>query len=136
MRLSQTCGHALRALDHLAAGGGGKPVASGTIAEERGLPESYLMKALKPLVSAGLLRSLRGPNGGYSLARPLSKITLLEVVEAVDGPLRGEAPSVGEAGDGVDSRLRAVCERVAGDVRRRLRQVRLSDLAGKSRGGR
>jgi Rrf2 family protein len=131
MRLSQTCGHALRALDHLAARGGGKPVASGTIAEERGLPERYLIKVLKPLVSAGLLRSLKGPNGGYSLARPLAKITLLEVVEAVDGPVRGEAPPVGEGQDRLNSRLATVCERVAGEVRHRLGQVRLSNLAGK-----
>ena len=98
MRLSLTCGHALQALAYLAARGGGKPVASGTIAEARGLPEVYLAKALKALVSAGLPRSQKGPNGGYSLARPASRVTLLEVVETVDGPVRGEAPGVGEDG--------------------------------------
>jgi Rrf2 family protein len=131
MKLSLTCGHALRALDYLAARAGGKPVASGTIAEARGLPERYLAKALKPLVSAGLLRSVKGPNGGHSLARPLSRVTLLEVVEAVDGPIRGEVPSVGKDGDDLDPRLAAVCDRLAGEVRRRLGRVRLSDLAGR-----
>ena len=91
------------------------------------------MKVLTPLVSAGVLRSLKGPNGGFRLARAASQITLLEVVEAVDGPLRAEAPRVAGVRDGLDPRLEGVCERVAEEVRRRFGQVRLSDLAGKTR---
>jgi Rrf2 family protein len=127
MKLSQTCVYALHALEYLAARGDGGPATARDIAEERGLPGEFLSKALVPLVRAGLLVSLRGPNGGFRLARPASRITLLEVVEAVDGPVRGAAPRVGV----LDARLRAVCERVADLVRRRLGQVRLSDLAGK-----
>jgi Rrf2 family protein len=131
MRLSHTCVYALHALEHLASEGGGRPVTARDIAEARGAPERYLMKVLTPLVSAGVLRSLKGPNGGFRLARAASQITLLEVVEAVDGPLRAEAPRVAGVRDGLDSRLEGVCERVAEEVRRRLGQVRLSDLAGK-----
>jgi Rrf2 family protein len=131
MRLSHTCVYALHALGHLATDGGGRLVTARNIAVARGVPERYLMKVLRLLASAGLLRSLKGPNGGYSLARPLSRIRLLEVVEAVDVSVRGEAPSVGEDRDSLDPRLAAVCERVAGEVRRRLGQVRLSDLTAR-----
>jgi Rrf2 family protein len=127
MKLTRGCGYALHALEYLAALGDGGPATARDIAEERGLPGDFLSKALVPLVRAGLLVSLRGPGGGFRLTRPASRISLLEVVEAVDGPLRGEAPRVGV----LDARLRAVCERAADLVRRRLGQVRLSDLAGR-----
>src|SRR5258708_958355 len=70
----------------------GAPVASHTIAREHGIPERFLLKVLNPLVSAGILSSLKGPHGGYRLARTASDITLLEVIEAVEGTIRGEAP--------------------------------------------
>ena len=131
MRLTLGCVYALHALEHLAAQGDGGPATARHIAEERGLPGDFLSKALQPLVRAGLLRSEKGPNGGFRLARPASPISLLEVVEAVDGPLRAEAPRVAGVRDGLDPRLEGVCERVAEEVRRRFGQVRLSDLAGK-----
>lgn len=49
------------------------------------LPAPYLTKQLQALVAAGLLRSTRGPNGGFALARPLERITMLDVVEAIEG---------------------------------------------------
>src|SRR5437879_13666166 len=69
-----------------------KPVASHHIAKARGIPERFLLKVLKPLVSARVLHSIKGPNGGYRLARSASDISMLEIIEAVDGPLRGMAP--------------------------------------------
>jgi Rrf2 family protein len=85
----------------------------------------------RQLVSAQLVQSFKGPNGGYRLARPAARITLLEVVEAVDGPIRGEAPLASRSPDPLDARLQEVCEEVAGLVRRRLGRVRLADLTGK-----
>jgi Rrf2 family protein len=131
MRFSNASTYAVHALAHLAAAGPDHRVASHDIARARGIPERFLLKVLRPLVSAQLVRSLKGPHGGYQLARPATDVTLLEVVEAVDGPLRGEAPVWGPNRGGLDARLREVCEEVAGLVRRRLGRVRLSDLAGK-----
>jgi Rrf2 family protein len=132
MKLSHASGYALRALTYLARHDGGILVASQTIAEAEGLPERFLLKTLKPLVSARVLLSLRGPNGGYRLARPARSITLLDVVEAVDAPLRGRADAVGgEEHARLDRRLQAVCDAVAEGVRRRLAEVSLADLAGK-----
>src|SRR5262245_45980689 len=111
VKLSSAGGYALAALVHLAKGGG-RLVASHDIAAAHGLPERSLLKCLTPLVSAGVLRSVRGPNGGYRLARPPGEITLLEVIEAVEGPVRAEVPSI-PGGEELDRRLQAVCERVA-----------------------
>jgi Rrf2 family protein len=55
------------------------------LAEFHGLPQAYLVKHLQSLVRAGILRSTPGARGGYSLARPPSEITVLDIVEATDG---------------------------------------------------
>ncbi|WP_421724177.1 RrF2 family transcriptional regulator [Bauldia sp.] len=55
------------------------------MAEFHGVPESYLLKHLKTLTASGILNSAPGPNGGYSLARPAGEISLLDVVDAVEG---------------------------------------------------
>ena len=130
MRLTHTSTYAVHALAHLAAAGEKRLVLSYDIARARGIPERFILKVLRPLVSSQLVRSLKGPHGGYRLTRPAARITLMEVVEAVEGPLRGEAPVVSQARDGLDARLQEVCEEVAGLVRRRLGRARLADLAG------
>jgi Rrf2 family protein len=55
------------------------------LAEYHGVPAAYLAKHLQALSRAGILESVQGPRGGYRLARPASAITLLDVVEAIDG---------------------------------------------------
>lgn len=107
-----------------------KPVASHHIAKARGIPERFLLKVLKPLVSARVLHSVKGPNGGYRLARAPGEISMLEVVEAVDGPIRGIAPfSNHEAESALDRRLENVCNQTAELLRKHLQKVRLTDLA-------
>jgi DNA-binding IscR family transcriptional regulator len=84
---------------------------------------------LKRLAVARLLRAAKGPAGGYRLALPAKAITLLEVVEAVDGPIRGSVPAdFATARDGLDKRLAGVYEGAAELVRGRLGKVRLSEL--------
>ena len=83
------------------------------VARARKIPERFLLKVLKPLVSARVLHSVKGPNGGYRLARPASDISLLEVLEAVDGPIRGYAPSGAENGSVPLQRKLACYERDA-----------------------
>lgn len=56
------------------------------LAEYHGVSESYLLKNLKLLVAAGLLESIPGPKGGYRLGRPAGEITLLDLVNAIEGP--------------------------------------------------
>jgi Rrf2 family protein len=130
MRLTRASSYALHAVAHMATEGEDKPVASHHIARARGIPERFLLKVLKPLVSARVLRSVKGPNGGYRLARPASKVTLLEIIEAVDGPIRGVAPLSGESHDALDTKLEAICNQAADQMRKHLGKVRLSDLSG------
>jgi Rrf2 family protein len=57
------------------------------IARKMLVPEDFLAKILKTLVDEGLVRSVRGPHGGYALARPASEINFLEIIEAIEGPV-------------------------------------------------
>jgi Rrf2 family protein len=132
MRLTRASSYALHAVVYMAAQKQNKPVASHYIAEARGIPERFLLKVLKPLVSARVLHSIKGPNGGYRLARSPSEITLLEVVEAVDGPIRGMAPLSQIEGDGhLDRKLEQICNQTAEQIRKKLQKVRMTELAGK-----
>jgi Rrf2 family protein len=130
MKLSRACRYALHALAYLARHQGRGWVASHTIAEAEGMPGGFLLKSLTPLVAVGILRSELGLGGGFRLARPARSITLLEVVEALDGPVEGEAPRVGGREHArLDARLQGVCDGAAEAVRRRLGKVSLADLA-------
>jgi Rrf2 family protein len=129
MKLSRASNYALQALAYMAGQSPGKPAASHHVAEARDIPERFLLKVLKPLVDARVLLSLKGPHGGYRLARAPKEITLLEVVEAVDGPIRSEAPEVGKnGGAALDKRLQSVCDGVAAITRQRLAKTTLAEL--------
>jgi Rrf2 family protein len=135
LTLTRACGQALRTLLSLAGQKSETSVPSHQIAAALDIPERFLLnKVLAPLVTAGVLKSTIGPHGGYQLIRPLSKITLLEVVEAVDGPLCAQVPSVnGIDTQPLDDRLEAICGKVANRVRRRWQKIRLSQLADPSK---
>jgi Rrf2 family protein len=66
----------------------GTPVRREQLAGHYGLPEAYLAKHLQAATRAGILRATPGPRGGYQLARPAADITLLDVVEAIEGSAR------------------------------------------------
>jgi Rrf2 family protein len=129
MKLSYASAYALQALIHMAALKDNPIVASHLVAQARGIPERFALKVLKPLVARGILQSLKGPNGGYRLAKPAKAITLLEIVEAEDGPVRGLAPEIG-GGEKLNRRLAEVCDAAADLTRKELAKVRLADLAG------
>ncbi len=128
MKLTRASSYALHAVAYMAQQKHDKPVASHKIAQERGIPERFLLKVLKPLVSARVLMSIKGPNGGYRLARQPSDITVLEIVEAVDGPIRGQAPPLKKNNGPLAGRLEAICNHSADQVRKHLERVRISEL--------
>lgn len=87
---------------------GDAPVPIATVAERRGIPVQFLEQLFATLRRAGLLVSQRGVKGGYRLARDAERITVLEVVQALDGRLGEEGREAGGIwADGVES-LRAV----------------------------
>lgn len=79
--LSNTGAYALRATLYLAARGGQGPVRVDEVAAALGVPRNYLSKILHVLVKRGMLRSSRGPRGGFQLALPAESVTLLQVLE-------------------------------------------------------
>jgi Rrf2 family protein len=85
--LSQTSEYALRAMIHLCGLAAKSSANSETIAARTKVPQGYLSKILRDLVLAELICSQRGPNGGFSLAKPPEEISLLDVINAVD-PIR------------------------------------------------
>jgi Rrf2 family protein len=132
MRLTRASSYALHAVAFMAGQKKDGPIASHVIAEKRGIPERFLLKVLKPLVSAQVLFSVKGPNGGYRLARPATEITILEVLEAVDGPVRGHAPmSHSDPRNALNRKLEQICNESAEQVRKTLSKIKLSDLSAR-----
>jgi Rrf2 family protein len=132
MKLTHATVYALHALAYLAKQEGDRPIASHLIARAQGIPELFLLKVLKQLTLSGVLRSLRGPNGGYCLARKPKDISLLDVVEAVEGPWRSQAPFESKGGGSLDGKLQAVCDQAGEAVRKQWQRVRVADLVGKA----
>jgi Rrf2 family protein len=133
MKLTRAASYAIHAVAYMATQNASQPVASHVIAQARGIPERFLLKVLKPLVSTRVLLSIKGPNGGYRLARSPRDITMLEIVEAVDGPIRGQAPFTPEGnsvGGYLHHRLEQICNSTADQMRKQLDKVRVSDLIG------
>jgi Rrf2 family protein len=87
LRISRKIDYGLRAMIYLASIPQEAIVPFREIARQMLVPEDFLAKILKTLVDEGLVRSTRGPHGGYALAKPAADISFLEVIEAVEGPI-------------------------------------------------
>ena len=87
MRLTMKGDYGLRAMIDLAAHDGLGPIPSADIAARQLIPEHFLDQLLVTLRRAGLLKSLRGPQGGHMLARPPATITMAEIIGALEGPV-------------------------------------------------
>jgi Rrf2 family cysteine metabolism transcriptional repressor len=87
--------YAVRALAELARRGQATPVPIGEIARARDIPVQFLEGLFATLRRAGILQSQRGVKGGYSFARPPSEITVLEIVELLEGELGSDASANG-----------------------------------------
>lgn len=88
MQITRQADYAVRAVLHLARMGNTERAATSTVAKEQNIPPSFLAKIISQLSIAGLLHTSRGARGGVTLAREPKDITLLEVVEAIDGPIQ------------------------------------------------
>ena len=95
MRVSAKVDYAVRAAVELAVAAGQGPLKGDQIAARQGMPVKFLESILSELRRAGMVRSQRGAEGGYWLARPPAEITVADIIRAVEGPLadvRGERP--------------------------------------------
>lgn len=130
MRLSARVDYALRAAAELAVGGE-RPMTAVQLAAAQQIPPKFLENILSQLRRSGLVRSQRGPDGGYWLARPAADIYLADIIRAVDGPLvgvRGERPeTLGYVGPAKS--LQDVWIALRASERAILEQVSLADVA-------
>jgi Rrf2 family protein len=131
VRVSAKADYALRACVELAAAEGSGPVKGERIAQAQEVPLKFLENILGDVRQAGLVRSQRGADGGYWLARPAAEITLADVIRAVEGPLanvRGVRPEEVEYG-GAAKALQEVWIAVRASLRSVLEEVTLADVA-------
>ncbi len=129
MRLSRTVAYALQATTHLARPDvAGTPTPCSRLAAEGKMPERFLLQVLRTLVRHGILRSTRGVGGGYSLERSPADISLLEVIEAIDGPVVPMLPDY----EGLPKESKAKLARALAGVteldRRELHSIKLAHL--------
>jgi Rrf2 family protein len=124
MRISAKVDYAIRACVELAAAGPG-PTKGDAIAKAQGIPIKFLENIMVELRNAGIVASQRGADGGYWLARPADRITLADVMRAVEGPLaavrgtrpeavvyQGSARALRDVWIAVRASLRSVLERI------------------------
>jgi Rrf2 family protein len=87
MQITRQADYAIRAVLYISKLGDTERAATSQIAKEQRIPPSFLAKIISQLSIAGLLQTSRGARGGVTLAKPADEITLLDVVEAIDGPI-------------------------------------------------
>ncbi|NLL19075.1 MAG: Rrf2 family transcriptional regulator [Clostridia bacterium] len=122
MQLTQATDYSFRVVLYLAALDPGAIVSAKDISTHENVPMRFLLKTLRSLVKAGILRSYRGPDGGYALAKQPENITLRDVIEAVEGPLYINRCFIDE--DYCSKHWTSACpvHRALGDVQRKLVQ--------------
>ncbi|HEX3654603.1 MAG TPA: Rrf2 family transcriptional regulator [Pirellulales bacterium] len=130
MKFSRTVAYGVQATLGLAQASGDRPVPCSQLAADGKLPERFLLQILRTLVTHGILQSTRGVEGGYRLSRSAAEISLLEIIEAIDGPIVATLEVNQPAASRYHARLAAVLGRVASLARRELGSVSLADLLG------
>ena len=129
MYISAKVDYAVRAMCAVAAVGD-QAVTAESLATAQGLPPKFLESILNDLRRAGLLRSQRGADGGYRLARPAKDITVADIIRPLDGPLaevRGLRPEAASY-EGAAEHLQQVWIAVRSSLRSVLEKVTLADL--------
>jgi len=130
VRVSAKADYAVRAAAELAAAAGQRPLKRDQISQAQKIPNKFLETIMLELKHAGIVKSTRGAEGGYSLARPATEISVADVIRAVDGPLanvRGERVETVEY-EGNAKALRDVWVAVRASLRRVLETTTLQDL--------
>lgn len=136
MHISSKGDYGIRALFDLAQHYGQGPVQSRDIHQRQAIDDNYLNQILLSLRKAGLIESIRGPQGGHQLARPPDQITILEALQALEGPLLPADPGRDTLtpADSIDRELtRDVWEELRAVLERYLASVTLDDLVQRKR---
>jgi Rrf2 family transcriptional regulator, cysteine metabolism repressor len=128
MKISRTVAYALQATLLLAQTDQGEAIPCSRLAADGKMPERFLLQILRNLVAHGILVSVRGVDGGYRLARDPEKLSILDVIEAMDGPVGPSLPTAsGLTGDS-RQKLEKTLSEVTQHIRRELAAVKISHL--------
>jgi Rrf2 family protein len=128
MKLSRTIAYGIHASVQLARATGRGAVPASQLARDGHLPERFLVQILRYLVTNGVLRSVCGVSGGYSLARPPAQITLRDIVESFDSPLDVCPADLGCMSRGVRSEVESTLDEASQAARAKLQNLTLADL--------
>jgi len=131
MRISAKADYAVRAVVELAAADGEKPVKAERVATAQDIPLNFLENILGELRHAGIVRSHRGAEGGFRLAKPAEQISVADVIRAVEGPLavvRGGPPEDSAYGGAAEA-LPRVWIAVRANLRKVVEHVTVADVA-------
>jgi Rrf2 family protein len=128
MKMSRTVAYAVQATIQLAQSTDVGPIPCSRLAAEGHMPERFLLQILRNLVTHGILQSTRGVDGGYTLERPPEEISLLEVIEAIDGPIAPSVPINEGLPTDSQQRLHLALEQVTSTAREQLAAIKLSQL--------
>jgi Rrf2 family protein len=131
MHVTAKADYAVRAVIELAGSSQDAPRKVDEVAQAQHIPVSFLENILTQLRSSGLVRSQRGPEGGYWLAKPADEVNLAQIIRAVEGPLvgvRGQRPEEVEYAGSAES-LKQVWIALRANLRKVLEQVTVADVA-------
>jgi Rrf2 family protein len=128
LRISRAATYGLLATIQLSESTSSPPVPCSQLAKLGDMPERFLLQVLRTLVNQGLLRSTRGVDGGYRLSKPLSQISLLDIVEATDGPIHPELPQISGLSGPAQRKLTEALGDIAADAKKRLGGISLATL--------
>lgn len=131
MHVTAKADYAVRAVVELAGSEQQAPRKVDEVARAQGIPVSFLENILTQLRSAGIVRSQRGPEGGYWLAHPAAEVSLADIIRAVEGPLvgvRGQRPEEIEYVGSAEA-LQNVWIALRANLRKVLEQVTVADVA-------
>jgi Rrf2 family protein len=131
MKLSQSAVYAIRVALLLADTEGAPPVPCGELAKKGSMPQRFLLQILRDLAKQRIVRPTRGGSGGFALERTPDKISLLELIEAIDGPLVPSPLVLGNLPAEVAQRVQQALTDVFEICRDRLRGIHLDDLLGR-----
>ena len=132
MHVTAKADYAVRAVIELASSSQDSPRKVDDVAKAQNIPVSFLENILTQLRSSGVVRSQRGPEGGYWLAKPAGEVSLAQVIRAVEGPLvgvRGQRPEELEYSGSAES-LQKVWIALRANLRKVLEEVTVADVAG------
>ena len=129
MNLSKSVTYGMIAMGHIAKQTDGRWVPCEELVQKFDMPYAFLVKIMFRLAQAGILRSKRGPHGGFSLAQPAKEISLLEIIEAVEGPgnkFHGIFEQAKKQRFAIN--MEAICNKAADQGMAILKKAKLSDL--------